>query len=97
MVKLPHRTIAAALASVIAGSVYASPPSPDPASEPGPPTDSVAALAAAYWSDRAGRLPPNRPVTVRPVPQRSRHTPPPRGRGGRHPSPTITLPGSGRR
>ena len=38
--------------------------------------DPSEALAAAYWSDRTGQLPPNRPITKRPVPDKSRHMPP---------------------
>jgi hypothetical protein len=40
------------------------------------PVSSVEAMAAAYWSDRSGQLPPNRPVTKRPVPEKTRGTPP---------------------
>ena len=38
--------------------------------------DPAEALAAAYWSDRTGQLPPNRPITKRPTPDKSRHMPP---------------------
>ncbi len=55
--------------------------------------ESAAALAEAYWSDRTGRLPPNRPVTVRPPPERSRHAPTDPARGGRDDRPAVALPG----
>ena len=94
MVRLSYRLLAAVGASALAGALFATPPATDPPSERNDSADSVESLAEAYWSDRAGRLPPNRPVTVRPAPQRSRHASPGPGQGRRPVHPEITVPAS---
>ncbi len=58
---------------------------------------SAAALAEAYWSERSGRLPPNRPVITRPTPEQSSHRPPVEGESGGGNAAVITVPGGRRR
>jgi hypothetical protein len=77
----------------LAGAASAGLPPAGPQSERVRSAESAAALAEAYWSDRTGRLPPNRPVTVRPPPERSRYTPADPARGGRNDQPAVALPG----
>ena len=95
MVKLRYRLIAADVASMTIGTVVASPPAVTSGSGQGPTPESTEALARAYWSDRAGRLPPNRPVTIRPAPQWSRHQPAEAGPGNELRPLEITLPAGG--
>lgn len=85
--------LTAAGAWALAGAASAGLPAAAPQPEQPRSAESAAALAEAYWSDRTGRLPPNRPVTVRPPPERSRHAPTDPARGGRDDQPAVALPG----
>jgi hypothetical protein len=79
---------------VLALSASALPDSPHSHSQDSPKEDrkSAAALAGAYWFDRTGRLPPNRPVTTKPTPKKSFHSPPAYGRSRKQDPLQITLP-----
>lgn len=93
MVRLAFRFFTAAGAIALSSVTVAINSAGDPPAGQADSVDTTEALAEVYWSERTGRLPPNRPVTTKPTPKKSRQTPPAEGRSGEESLPVITLPG----